>query len=693
MLRSLMTGVTGVRTHQVLLDVTGNNIANVNTAGYKKSNTVFQDMFYQNSAKATAPNEDRGYGGINPQQVGAGVKVGAIETIHTQGNQQYTGNRNDIMVQGEGYFVYETGGGRVFGRAGNCTLDGQSNLVQAGTGYLMQGYQMEPDPTDPTRFIQGSSLGNIKIPVGQKLPAKATSLVGYRCNLDSRVRSYLPTGFTLAGTSQSMTMPIASGGPSTELAVTFNEASVADAGQLLQIHIDNPATPGLPDFDINMFINDIDDKGNPVLAFDATGTTTSTTVINAGETTTYNQETGILIMQNGADKWELDVLGALDYEFISFQDPDEPARTWRVLADFDDPQSRSSDFNLWYTCSDADQTPRRFRAGSGSTSTPPDAPMYFNKDGTFRDYEPTVGQADTHFTFTTTHAGGNATVDLVLQASGNGRGLELFEAETAAPFGPVGDVFGTLSQRIDSIHDSKVDIYDSLGNNYVLEVSWEKLELAPGGTGRWRWRAWLPNEQDTNVSLTPNSGIITFDAAGFITGSGTTAELELGFGAMGADDATVTLDFSGESFGEDAIEGVTQYGSPFTTKAKYQDGYTMGVLRDYGVGGDGVFTGVYSNGQRRPLARVALALFANPNGLEKTGDTAFRVTDNSGLAQIVGPMTGGAGKILGGTLEMSNVDLSEEFVTLIKAQRGFQANARTVTTSDQVLEELVNIKR
>jgi len=90
---------------------------------------------------------------------------------------------------------------------------------------------------------------------------------------------------------------------------------------------------------------------------------------------------------------------------------------------------------------------------------------------------------------------------------------------------------------------------------------------------------------------------------------------------------------------------------------------------------------------------VVLALFANTTGLEKVGDTVFMESANSGIAQIVSPQTGGAGSITGGALEMSNVDLSEEFVRLIVAQRGFQASARIVTTSDQVREELINLKR
>ncbi|MDR3230268.1 MAG: flagellar hook-basal body complex protein, partial [Synergistaceae bacterium] len=100
MLRSLMTAVTGVRAHQVMLDVTGNNIANVNTTGFKRDTTVFQDLLYQTSKGASGPGDNRG--GANPAQVGLGVQVGAIETIHSQGFAQYTGNKSDMMISGEG---------------------------------------------------------------------------------------------------------------------------------------------------------------------------------------------------------------------------------------------------------------------------------------------------------------------------------------------------------------------------------------------------------------------------------------------------------------------------------------------------------------------------------------------------------------------------------------------------------------
>nr|HPQ38552.1 flagellar hook-basal body complex protein [Synergistaceae bacterium] len=405
------------------------------------------------------------------------------------------------------------------------------------------------------------------------------------------------------------------------------------------------------------------------------------------DVTTYDPDTGLLVMQDGADKFEMNVLDALDLEFMSFTDPDDPTVTWKVLADFDNTSPSNSNFKLWYASSGAAANTVGVFNTSGTTGG---ESLYFNEDGTFRSYENVIGNPS--FTLDD----GANTLNVFLNASNNGRALEIHASDDQTTLDPaaqpVADVLATLTQRLDSVHDSKVDIYDSLGNAHTLEVSWEKLELSTSGLGQWRWRAWLPGEEDANIPLSPNAGIITFDANGELKGTDV-FDLELGFSAIGAEDETVQLDFSGRSFDKEPIEGVTQFGSAFTTKAYYQDGYAMGVLEDYSVGTDGVITGVYSNEQRRSLATIALSVFANPEGLQKVGDTAFRTTSNSGLAQIVAPQSGGAGKILGGNLEMSNVDLSEEFITLIKAQRGFQANARTVTTSDSVLEELVNIKR
>ena len=116
-------------------------------------------------------------------------------------------------------------------------------------------------------------------------------------------------------------------------------------------------------------------------------------------------------------------------------------------------------------------------------------------------------------------------------------------------------------------------------------------------------------------------------------------------------------------------------------------------MKSYNIGADGIVTGLYADGSKRPIFQIALANFVNPEGLEKVGDTSFRDTVNSGTPQVDVPGTGRLGSLIGGSLEMSNVDLAQEFTNLIIAQRGFQATSRVITTSDQVLEELVNIKR
>jgi flagellar hook protein FlgE len=123
------------------------------------------------------------------------------------------------------------------------------------------------------------------------------------------------------------------------------------------------------------------------------------------------------------------------------------------------------------------------------------------------------------------------------------------------------------------------------------------------------------------------------------------------------------------------------------------NGGPAGNLESYTLGSDGTLTGNFSNGVQQPIARIALGTVTNPAGLQKAGGSSYTATANSGDLQIVASGTSGTGSIVGGSLEMSNVDLSQEFTNLIVAQRGFQANARIITTSDEVLQELANLKR
>jgi flagellar hook protein FlgE len=119
----------------------------------------------------------------------------------------------------------------------------------------------------------------------------------------------------------------------------------------------------------------------------------------------------------------------------------------------------------------------------------------------------------------------------------------------------------------------------------------------------------------------------------------------------------------------------------------------MGYLNNFKIDSSGIITGIYSNGRTRTLGQVALASFPNQGGLEKAGDNTFRVSNNSGNANIGPSGIAGKGKIRAGTLEMSNVDMADQFVDMIVTQRGFQANSRTIQTADQMLQELLTLKR
>lgn len=181
---------------------------------------------------------------------------------------------------------------------------------------------------------------------------------------------------------------------------------------------------------------------------------------------------------------------------------------------------------------------------------------------------------------------------------------------------------------------------------------------------------------DQWTASTPNPPPVVID---FVNGKPTVA---------GAPVTNITL----EGLDVD-ITDVTQYSGSTEARVSASDGSGAGILSSYTVSNTGQIVGVFSNGLKQTLGQLALANFNNVNGLEKIGDSMFRSTVNSGLAQVGSAGSAGLGLITNGALEMSNVDLAQEFTNLVIAQRGFQANSRIITTSDEILQELVNLKR
>ncbi len=438
MMRSMFSGVSGLRAHQTRMDVIGNNVANVNTVGFKSGRVTFQEIFSQTLKGASSPDEATGRGGTNPMQVGLGLGVGAVDTIMTRGSLQRTDNPTDISIEGEGFFVCKGGTADTFKftRAGNFGIDKLGNLV-TGSGLNVYGWQE------------------------------------YTANNDG---SY-----------------------------TFNtEAEI----EPINLYSDN-----------------------------------------------YNNNKKMIAAK---------------------------ATSSAVFA-------------------------------------------------------------------------GN------LDAS-----MELVGTDPT------------------SLFTVPMTIYDSLGNDYEVDVVYSKQAATVAGS-TWNWSI----AAGTGYGVTGAAGTIMFDPDGQLitnnAGSPPTANVTFTpVATTGTDQFIAKLDFT----------KLTSYAADSSAKPTSIDGYTTGTLTTFNIGSDGILTGVYSNGQQQPLGLIAMASFANPAGLQKVGDNMYIPTTNSGEFQkAVKAGSEGVGTLSPGTLEMSNVDLSAEFTNMIITQRGFQANSRIITTSDEMLQELVNLKR
>lgn len=259
---------------------------------------------------------------------------------------------------------------------------------------------------------------------------------------------------------------------------------------------------------------------------------------------------------------------------------------------------------------------------------------------------------------------------------------------------PMGQITMPIGQVIEPVKTSEVEVggnlsaeaavgdkvatsivvYDSLGNSHEVRMTFEKT-----ADNAWSAKASIGG---TDYTLTPAAA--SFGADGKLTSAGTLAFS--GFTPPGADPMTFDVKLDGGN-------PLVQFGGASTAEALKQDGVEIGTLRNFSIGQDGSITGQFSNGQTKVLGAIATATFANPAGLMRAGDSMFSASVNSGDPIVGAPGVGNRGSLVAGAVEMSNVDLAQEFTNLIIAQRGFQANSRVITSSDEILTDLVNLKR
>jgi flagellar hook protein FlgE len=249
--------------------------------------------------------------------------------------------------------------------------------------------------------------------------------------------------------------------------------------------------------------------------------------------------------------------------------------------------------------------------------------------------------------------------------------------------------FEMLTVGGDEVRSVNIKTYDSQGGKHVFSGAFVRTDTPN------TWDMVLTSiTGNINEITMPNRRIedITFDATnGYYTGLGGSdpAEFAISFAHDPLNPQTISLDFG--TIG--SLNGLTQFAGNSTAVAKEQDGYEAGNLSTVSVNKEGIVIGAFSNGIKKDIAAVQIALFQNTSGLESIGGGYFTTSANSGVPVATQAMTGGAGSIHGGALEKSNADVATQFVSMIQAQNGFQANARTIRVANDILRELSNLIR
>ncbi len=629
MLRSMYAGVSGLKAHQVKLDVVGNNIANVNTPGFKSSRVTFKEMLTQTMRSSSRSTASRG--GLNPMQVGLGVGLGSIDGDFTQGNLQPTGKSTDIAIEGNGFFVVSDGSKNLFSRAGSFYFDLDGNMVHSTTGFRAMGWMadeqgiMNINPSTMTPL----SLGDLS------MTPKASTYIEYKGNLDSNKEivdlSYGPKKMTISDLD----------GRSAQLYIELNKENGGGTADRVDDQWRWTAYTDITVTDGDGL--DADGVADPA---DTPITLTGTTPVNlnaaiAAGTDFQNILEGTVVVTDttGATVYTEGVDYTVDYA------------TGQI--------ARTSSSNI----PDGNNVHVKYSYRTRVT----DGLVTLDNTGKVL----TNGGANSFVLDITNGSGGDAK-SVTVQAPQIGQDMGGFFTVTDA-----GINSGKIEGSYGPSKATSYSVFDSKGNEHTINVTFVKTD-----SNRWDWFAEGPLDPDGDAyNLTGNSGTIIFDATGKIVGTPTGGPIS--FQPVDAERMSITPDFS----------QITQFTGDDTAKANSADGFEAGDLDTYEIDATGTIIGYYTNGLYQPIAKLAIATFSNAAGLNRSGNTIFTESNNSGTPDYGLPGTGGRGVVSPGSLEMSNVDLAEQFTEMITAQRGFQASSKIISTADQILQDLVNLKR
>jgi len=666
---ALSAGVTGLQAHQKMLDVAGNNLANVSSTAFKATRITFSELLSETIKKASQPTST--IGGTNPQQMGSGVGISGIAPNMSQGNLVNTGNPLDLAVEGEGYFVVSDGSQDVYTRAGAFAVDADSNLVDPATGYLVQRI----GSVGVSEGFQTAGDSNIHVPYDVAMAANATSEIRVVGNLSADAT--FPTAQTNViksnvayttnnGTTATATTRIADldqyTGTLSSGTITFSgykpdgtALSSASPSVDLTMPITSTTTLG----DILTWLNT--NEGTPGVdeVQTITGTATSGTF-----TLSYGSETTGTMGYNATAvqiETALEALTGIDDVTVA----GGPLGTGGVTVTFSGAAVDETDVPL-LTVNDID-------LGGGTVSVA--------ETTKGRAVQGVLGSEATaslvHGQLTITDAvAGFSKSDFGVSWSGDG-------TLTTPAYFEVSTVGG---EEVKSIN---ITVYDTQGGKHVLSGAFVRTNTA----NTWDmvltsitgdvYAVSMDNRRIEDIGFAASDG--SFSG---LTGTDT-AQFTVTFGHDIANPQTMTVNMG--TTGQ--LDGLTQFAGNSTAVAREQDGYEAGSLASVSVDSAGTLIGVFSNGIKKNIATLMIALFQNPAALESQGGGYFNFSANSGGAIATQALSGGAGAIHGGALEKSNADVATEFVNMIQAQNGFQANARTIRVANEILRELTNLVR
>ena len=738
MMRAMYSGITGLKNFQTSMDIVGNNIANVNTTGFKASRITFQTTLLQ-TLKAGKASEGA-LGGTNPIQIGLGSKISSVDKVMSQGSFQNTGKKTDLAIQGDGFFVLSDGEANYFTRAGNFTLDKAGYLVNPASGFKLQGWSARLSNTGQRYVDTNDPIGDVKISTGLVMPAKQTSAITLAHNLNTDVG--------LQETTMEITSKL---GTKLPVKMTFNRdmrleyrdryvykwnAKLVEPGDKYKFLDENSGTHNLDE--LNGYL-ELDESGNVInwVTYKGSGTDSATdtkfkildvggdlkTSTGADVSLTTNSGGGAGTGSGATFSGSLKITKSDGSEV--YYDPAavditldySASKTLRVTTDITDGTTTTNNVIFEYDLSSLGSAPTASDLNTILNSAP--AHVYTDNDsnGSYTAGEdvsysisPMSFTASTSSDTVDDFSGTYYSVREVIQPPSGGS-IKLVDVSNPQNFAVVDYSNPTVS--------TSTLVYDALGKDYNVYTKFTKID-----TNTWYWKAELADgtplyklnsdgTRDTSGAIA--EGVIAFDGNGSIAatkwriendGSIDTNITDSDNGSAGfwfdpsqtgsALNPTVTPSSTagaGPVNVEIKFNEVTQFSSPHSIQVTDQDGNAQGTLDAFAINEVGDIVGTFTNGRTDKLGKVALGVFNNPAGLMEIGNSMYAQSSNSGLAQIGVAGVGGRGTLIPGALEMSNVDLAEEFTNMIVAQRGFQATSRIITTSDAILNELVNMKR